>query len=322
MSINVRELDPIPAEEAGLCYTQQPGRDAEFGCIGHMRFEPGSELKFSSEWFPHVPELETDELWKEFQTILDELRQHGPLQDPQATAGFCERHPEAAIPGDMGMCGFRLDGENITYYVRCSTIPRGNSYIYLYDKDRLNGFLERNGPDIMEHTTVRTGVPTIPPRTKNWRTTVSRINLNKVRYYIVTEIQVPEGYILDSTPREVYLRPGKTTEITVVNDRKPSLIVKKVDSVTGEPIEGVKFQIWRGSDHTTTGDYYDLGVYYTDPDGLIHLEQLDTGWYKIKELETVPGYIIRQPDTQEIYLAAGQDRTVASSWTASSCCLR
>ena len=154
MSINVRELAPIPAEEAGLCYTQQPGRDSEFGCVGHMRFEPGSELKFSSQWFPHVPELETDELREEFQTVLDELRQHGPLQNPQATAGFCERHPEAVIPGDMGMRGFRLDGANITCYVRCSTIPRGSSYIYLYDKDRLNGFLERNGPDITEHIKV------------------------------------------------------------------------------------------------------------------------------------------------------------------------
>lgn len=154
MSINVRELSPIPAKEAGLCYTQQPGRDAEFGCVGHMRFEPGSELRFGSEWVPHVPDLETDELWKEFQTVLDELRLHGPLQDPRATVEFCERHPEAVIPGDIGMRGFRLDGEYITCYVRCSTIPRGNSYIYLYDKDTLNGFLERNGPDITEQIKV------------------------------------------------------------------------------------------------------------------------------------------------------------------------
>ena len=154
MSINIRELSPIPAEEAGFCYTQHPGRDAEFGCVGHMRFDPGSELKFSSQWFPHVPDLETDELRKEFQTVLDELRLHGPLQDPHTTVGFCERHPEAVIPGDIGMRGFRLDGANITCYVRCSTIPRGSSYIYLYDKDTLNGFLERNGPDITEHIKV------------------------------------------------------------------------------------------------------------------------------------------------------------------------
>ena len=154
MSINVRELSPIPSGEAGLCYTQQPGRDAEFGCVGHMRFDPGSELKFSSEWVPHVPEMETEELWKEFQTVLDELRLHGPLQDPRAMVEFCERHPEAVIPGDIGMRGFRLDGENITCYARCSTIPRGNSYIYLYDKDTLNGFLERNGPDITEQIKV------------------------------------------------------------------------------------------------------------------------------------------------------------------------
>ena len=83
-----------------------------------------------------------------------------------------------------------------------------------------------------------------------------------------------------------------------------------MDSVTGEPIEGVKFQIWRASDDTSTGEYNDLGIHYTDARGMIHLERLDTGWYKIRELEAPAGYIIRQPDTQEIYLAAGQDRTL------------
>ena len=152
-------LDPVSAEEAGFCYTQLPGRDAEFGCVGHMLLEPGSdshssEVKFSSKWFPHVPELETDELREEFQRVLDGLRQHGPLQDPNTAEEFGKGHPEATIPGDVGMRGFRFDAESISCYVRCPTYLRGSSCIYLYNKDLLKDFLEREGPDVREHIKV------------------------------------------------------------------------------------------------------------------------------------------------------------------------
>ena len=52
--------------------------------------------------------------------------------------------------------------------------------------------------------------------------TISNTQLDE-GYYIVTEKQAPTGYILDSTPHEVYLRPGKTTEITMENEKKPGL---------------------------------------------------------------------------------------------------
>ena len=128
--------------------------------------------------------------------------------------------------------------------------------------------------------------------------------------YTVREEKPRDGYVGDDTVHVVHLEENKTTTIELSNLRKPDLFIKKVDSVTGEPIEGVKFQVWRASDDTRTGEYNDLGIYYTDTQGQIHLERAETGWYKVKELEPAPGYIIRQPDTQEIYLAAGQDRTL------------
>ena len=72
----------------------------------------------------------------------------------------------------------------------------------------------------------------------------------------------------------------------------------------------VKFQIWRGSDDTITGELNDLGIHYTNASGEIVLEHIDTGWYRIKELEPAPGFTIKQPDTQEIYLSAGKTHTV------------
>ena len=128
--------------------------------------------------------------------------------------------------------------------------------------------------------------------------------------YTIQETKPKNGWVADDTVHTVYLEENKTTTIELSNLRKPDLYVKKVDSVTGSPIEGVKFQIWRGSDDTKTGEYNDLGIFYTDAQGQIHLERQETGWYKIKELEPAPGFTIKQPDTQEIYLAAGKDHTV------------
>ena len=128
--------------------------------------------------------------------------------------------------------------------------------------------------------------------------------------YIVTEKKPAPGYVGDDTPRTVYLEENRTTTIELVNLRKPNLKIVKEDSITHSPIANVKFQIWRGSDDTITGELNDLGVFTTNANGEIFLEKLDTGWYRIKELEPAPGYTIKQPDTQDIYLKPEETHVV------------
>lgn len=133
--------------------------------------------------------------------------------------------------------------------------------------------------------------------------TVENIHLDE-GYYIVTEIQAPDGYILDSTPHEVYLRPGKTTEISIENEKKPGLTIKKIDSVTGNPLKGAKFELWVAKDNTEDGTYQklDQNFYYTDENGEIYLDKLDTGWYKVVEVDPPTGYALRDPSEQTIYV--------------------
>ena len=131
-------------------------------------------------------------------------------------------------------------------------------------------------------------------------------------YYIITERQAPEGYILDSTPREVYLRPGKTTEISIENEKKPGLTIVKIDSVVGDGIKGAKFELWVSKDKTENGTYQKLNdtFYYTGDDGTIELPELDTGWYKVKEVEPAEGYMLKEPSEQTLYVEHDKGSTI------------
>ena len=73
------------------------------------------------------------------------------------------------------------------------------------------------------------------------------------------------------------------------------------------------FQVWYASNNTATGEYNDLGVFYTDEEGRIVLSDPDLslrdGWFRVKELEPAPGFALADPDTQEAFIAAGEGHT-------------
>ncbi len=128
--------------------------------------------------------------------------------------------------------------------------------------------------------------------------------------YKVTEINVPDHVILCPIPQEVALKPGETSTVTFFNALKPSLEIRKVDSVTGDPVKGAKFQIWYASNHTDTGELNDLGVHYTDESGKIILPEIKDGWYKVTELEPASGYAIKEPATQECFISGGESKVL------------
>ena len=126
----------------------------------------------------------------------------------------------------------------------------------------------------------------------------------------VTEINVPNHVILCPIPQEVALKPGETSTVTFFNALKPSLEIRKVDSVTGDPVKGAKFQIWYGSNHTDTGELNDLGTYFSDASGKIILTEIKDGWYKVTELEPASGYAIKEPATQECFISGGESKVL------------
>ena len=128
--------------------------------------------------------------------------------------------------------------------------------------------------------------------------------------YKVTEINVPSHVILCPIPQEVALKPGETSTVTFFNALKPSLEIRKLDSVTGDPVKGAKFQIWYGSNHTDTGELNDLGTYFSDASGKIILPEIKNGWYKVTELEPASGYAIKEPATQECFISGGESKVL------------
>ena len=128
--------------------------------------------------------------------------------------------------------------------------------------------------------------------------------------YKVTEINVPSHVILCPIPQEVALKAGETSTVTFFNALKPSLEIRKVDSVTGDPIKGAKFQIWYGSNHTDTGELNDLGTCFSDASGKIIRPEIKDGWYKVTELEPASGYAMKEPATQECFISGGESKVL------------
>ena len=128
--------------------------------------------------------------------------------------------------------------------------------------------------------------------------------------YRVTETNVPSYVILCPIPQEVALKAGETSTVTFFNALKPTLEIRKVDSVTGDSVKGAKFQIWYASNHTDSGELNDLGTYYTDESGKIILPEVKDGWYKVTELEAPHGYSIKEPATQECFIAGGESKVL------------
>ena len=127
--------------------------------------------------------------------------------------------------------------------------------------------------------------------------------------YEITEKSVPSPWLLDAPSQLVTLYPNRDHTVYFENHQKPSLTVKKVDSVTGDPLQGAKFQVIYASNSTDSGEINDLGTFYTDENGQFQISGLRDGWYKISELEPPTGYAIKEA-TQEVYIKSGTSKTL------------
>ena len=128
--------------------------------------------------------------------------------------------------------------------------------------------------------------------------------------YEVSEKTVPAPWLQDAPAQMVTLYPNRDHTLYFKNHKKPILTVNKVDSITGSPIKGAKFEVWYGSNNTTTGELNSLGTYFSDANGQFKLELLRDGWYRVTELEPAAGFTIKEPATQEVYIKGGENKVL------------
>ena len=123
--------------------------------------------------------------------------------------------------------------------------------------------------------------------------------------YVVTEIKAPDGYRIDTNPKNVIVKAGELATVEFENAKMSSVRIKKIDSVTKDPIPGVRFLIKDKNKNI-------VGEYTTDSDGYIELENdLEEGKYYAEEIQAAPGYI---RDTQERTFRVKRGETTEIVW--------
>ena len=107
--------------------------------------------------------------------------------------------------------------------------------------------------------------------------------------YTITEKQAKDGYQLDSTAQIVNVEAGKTRKLTFENKPLGGLLIKKMDSVTKEPLSDVIIQVTQ-ADGMVVGNTN--SKFRTDAHGYISLPDLAPGSYIVTEVQAKPGYLL------------------------------
>ena len=145
MDFSIRLMKP---EERAFAYTQDQQTLHSSGCIGHLRVDMDSTgTGFFSSWDTHSPSLKDDAFKTEFDKLIHELRFNkdlgGILTNRISMSKFCRSIPGSEITDDGRNFGFRVDTDEYTYMLRLNP-HKGeyNAYIYAYDQEMLDTFLE------------------------------------------------------------------------------------------------------------------------------------------------------------------------------------
>ena len=105
-------------------------------------------------------------------------------------------------------------------------------------------------------------------------------------WYTVIETKAAKGYTIDSEPKHIEVKNGKQALLTVTNRQTSSVLIHKIDSVTGEGIYGVTFLV-------SDAKHNPIGQYTSDQNGYVYIDrELKDGKYYVQEIQPAEGYLI------------------------------
>ena len=122
-------------------------------------------------------------------------------------------------------------------------------------------------------------------------------------WYTATELKAAKGYLLDTTPHNFEVKAGKTTSLTVENTQASSILIHKVDSVTGKGIYGVTFLVSDSKGNP-------IGQYTSDQNGYVYIDKMLTdGKYLVREIQAADGYVL-DTTVRTFYVEYGATSTI------------
>lgn len=127
------------------------------------------------------------------------------------------------------------------------------------------------------------------------------------------ETKVPEGFVLDTTPKSIQIKEGEVQTLRFYNQKQGGLVIVKKDSMTGKLLPGVEFQLTYADGSFVDADHGHLsskGLYTTDANGEIRITGI-TGTVIVKEVKPLPGYVIEPgKDTQTVEINPADTQTL------------
>ena len=116
--------------------------------------------------------------------------------------------------------------------------------------------------------------------------------------YVVQEIQAPDGYVLDNTPQTVHIEYGKLHTLEFFNTPKTSILIKKYDSETREPLANATFKVTDSKGQNVGNGN---GLFTTNENGTILVPNLKKGTYIVEEVKAPNGYLLNsKPQVVEV----------------------
>ena len=108
------------------------------------------------------------------------------------------------------------------------------------------------------------------------------------------ELKVPDGVVLDATPKSIEIKGGEGGQtLRFVNKPTGYLVIKKLNKLTSEPLAGVEFKLSYASGEFVDDAYghlSSLGLYTTDLNGEIRVPVVGT--IVVEETRSLPGFTI------------------------------
>ena len=127
------------------------------------------------------------------------------------------------------------------------------------------------------------------------------------------ETRTVEGFVLDGTPKSILIKEGEVQTLRFYNRQQGTLVIRKLDSVTKEPLPGVEFELTYaegGYVDDANGHLSSKGLYTTDSNGEIRISGI-TGTIVAKETKPIEGYTIDpEYQTQTVVVNAADTQTL------------